>query len=627
MENSMRRLFLGMTLGGDPHTLGIYNAAKIARMMDIETIVVPPDAAIEEKLRLIAQYQPKYLGLSYRLSKNEAIQELLLFLRSMEKGGLFQEDFAKRKICFAALPETLTAVKTTGIANQYKLFLMGQSKNPLETDLETIKFFDPISDQQVSSLLAQKKREYEPEKIGILDEIARDIIKDEKYQEIEPLPIPSAQARKSLISRIEESELPIIRTHFGIPGDTIEPTVEGINKIATACVVDEISLGSSDLSQRYFGEISKFEQKKNDGGVPYKDKEDLKKLFAATRAGNYPSLKPYCHVCNMKSFADTCFETGLLEGAHQAVPLFWFSELDGRGPMTVSEAIDQHIELVKYLAQRNLPIEMNDPNQWSSRYAHDTVFVTDYALIASVMYRCGVKNMVFQLQFNKPASTGDYGDIAKMSALQQLIRHILPDKNINIITETRSGIEHFSSELNYAKYQLARSTLLQLILNPGMIHLVSYCEADHAAQPEDIIESSKIVRSAIRHYKKNAYDILKQAKHPFVQERKSHLLNEAMYLLKAIAGLSGEQSISPLYKSLSDSNVLKEAMRRRYMTAPGITNANYKNDGIITKISPYGVVDAYESWDAVAPMPERQRIERMNEEYAIPKTIGHFTFQ
>ena len=70
MENSMRRLFLGMTLGGDPHTLGIYNAAKIARMMDIETIVVPPDAAIEEKLRLIAQYQPKYLGLSYRLSKN-----------------------------------------------------------------------------------------------------------------------------------------------------------------------------------------------------------------------------------------------------------------------------------------------------------------------------------------------------------------------------------------------------------------------------------------------------------------------------------------------------------------------------------------------------------------------------
>jgi hypothetical protein len=34
----------------------------------------------------------------------------------------------------------------------------------------------------------------------------------------------------------------------------------------------------------------------------------------------------------------------MLKGAHQAVPLFWFDVLDGRGPTGVRDAIAEHID-------------------------------------------------------------------------------------------------------------------------------------------------------------------------------------------------------------------------------------------------------------------------------------------
>ncbi len=88
-------------------------------------------------------------------------------------------------------------------------------------------------------------------------------------------------------------------------------------------MVDEISLGSSDLSQRYFGKPEEFKIRKNDGGVPYKDYNDLVKLFQATRQGNYPSIKPYAHVSDILNFIDICIKAGMLIGAHQAIPLFF----------------------------------------------------------------------------------------------------------------------------------------------------------------------------------------------------------------------------------------------------------------------------------------------------------------
>jgi hypothetical protein len=576
----MQEIFVGLTLGNDPHTVGIHKAGKISRSAGINYKIIPPATSDAAKLRTLKELDPRFIGLSYRLSPEIALMELRKFLNQMANVGLI--DRSERRIGFAALPATLKAVQTSGLQDQYDLVLIGTSTNFRDNILCVLDFLDVKSYTRRAEILDILIRESEPEKIPVLDQIASRVIDTYMYFPESPLPKPSPQAIKSLPRRIEEAQMPVIRTHFGIPSDSIQPTVEGIEKIALNGAVDEISLGSSDLSQRYFGDPKAFESQKNDGGVPYKTKEDLQKLYLATRTGNFPSIKPYAHVVNLKEFIDDCLEIGMLIGAHQAVPLFWFCELDGRGPLSVRDALQEHVEAVGYLALKDIPVEMNDPNQWSSRYVHDTLFVVDYALIAAVMFTAGVKDMILQCQFNKPAETGDFADLAKMTAARDIVEQIRPQHHpARVYLETRSGIEHFSTDLETARFQLARTTLLQMMISPSMIHLVSYCEADHAATAEDVIESSMLVRRAVRLFKENEPDLKKYLEYPIVLQRKDHLLEEAHYVLARIAALSSGDD--GLCKTLSNPDALHQALKNQIMTAPGITHPDYLNPSMLTK--------------------------------------------
>lgn len=605
----MQSLFLGITLGNDPHTVGIHKAGKIARSAGIDFMIVPPAASVDEKLRLIKTENPRFLGLSYRLSPDVAIIELKKFLNRMDQAGLLTEP--GRKIAFAALPETLIAIQNSGLKSQYNLVLIGSGSNLQDNTLNVLEFLEVRSDQKRAEIVKTCLDEAQPEKIPELDQLARQVVDTYTVNGEEPLTKPSPAAIQFLPRRIQEANIPLIRTHFGIPSDSINPTVLGIEKISASGAVDEISLGSSDLSQRYYGDPVAFKTLKNDGGVPYQTKADLCKLFQATRRGNFPSIKPYAHVVNLKSFIDDCLETGMLIGAHQAVPLFWFCELDGRGHLSVYDALHEHIEAVTYLAHKNIPVEMNDPNQWSSRYVHDTLFVVDYALIGAVMYMAGVKHMLLQCQFNKPAETGDLADLAKMSAARQIVEQIRPPKHpAEVYLESRAGIEHFSTDLEIAKFQLARTTLLQMLLSPSMIHLVSYCEADHAATPEDIIESSMLVRRAVRIFKENEPDLIKYIDHPVVLERKAHLLSEATLVINHIAGLSPKDrdDEAGLCQQIAHPEALFAAVERKIMTAPGITHPDYVNPGMLTRPNKYGFMDCYKNWDDALPLGEQERL-------------------
>lgn len=607
----MKNMFLGMTLGCDPHTVGIYKAGRIAKLGGIEFEILSPDDTDEQKLEKIAEYDPAYLGLSYRLSPEKAVDELQKFLKKMEAVGLLSEK-RKRRICFAGLLPSLNAVHNLGMDKEYEIQLMGSYENLKKTTENTVSFFrfpDTVAERIVNTILEEAKCP----RIGLLDQLAERVLENDGYLTEPPLPNPSDEARRSLICRIDESPIPVVRSHFGIPADRIDPTVEGIMKISSARVIDELSLGSSDLSQRYFGDPKAFEGMKNDGGVPYKTKEDLVRLKEATLGGNFPSIKPYCHVNNILPFVDTCLETGMLVGAHQAVPLFWFSELDGRGPMTVDEAIAEHKTAVAYLVEKGIPTEMNDPNQWSSRYAHDAVFVTDYALIASVMFSAKSPNMVFQMQFNKPADTGDFADLAKFTAARELIEEVRPVGNRSrIIVETRSGIEHFSTNLKVAKRQLARSVMLQMLINPSILHLVSYCEADHAATPDDVIESSKILRRAVRVFREHETEIRAAANDPFIKERREALKTEARFLMEQIGRLGTNGRYYSKEKAadfLSDTQALRLAMKQRLMAAPGIANKKYETPEMMTHAGRHGEINCYRNWEDSIPITERERLE------------------
>lgn len=604
--------FVASSLANDPHTEGMHNAAKIARLSGIDSLIIKPSESYDDFFNAIKKYQPKYIGISYRLTPKIGYEQLLNVLhRFIDEGLINAADDVK--ISFAGLPETIKIVRDNLSSLPIKIELCEPYPEVMDRVIETLNFFDVKDKENIINTL---RDEIAPKGIELLDQLADEVIAGDNYKNEEPLRIPSFNATTDFITRIKESNIPVIRSHYGVPAHNIEPTIEGIKMLSEARVVDEISLGSSDLSQRYYGHPEMFDGRKNDGGVPYKTKDDLRRLYMASRCGNYPAMKPYCHVVDIIPFIHECIDVGLLTGAHQAIPLFWFNELDGRGPHNVRESIHEHFEAVRTLASLGLPVEMNDPNQWSSRLAHDTIIVTSYALISAVMSMCGVGNMVLQMQFNKPKETGDYADLAKMTAglfmaQKMSISRVNP---ANILIEARTGIESLSPNMNKAKWQLGRSTLLQMMMRPNILHVVSYCEANHAATAEDIIDSSKLVRRAVKIFRKYETDIMREMQNPLVIERRDYLIRECQYLLSEIARLhpnfTSVNSIEQLAKYVGNADVLSTAIERKIISAPGIINPKYKGD-FITSPTKYGMINLVDGHITKNIINEKERISKL----------------
>lgn len=604
-------IFVATTLANDPHTEGLHNAGKIASLGGVQNVILPPSLDYKAFYDAIDKYRPHFIGLSYRQNENVAVEELFKVVNYFATTGLVKET-DNVKIQFAGLPKTIQILKDKIHELPLKVYLCEASPIVLDRITETVDYFEITQNRE--EIIRSIYDELVPKGIEIFDQLADEAVRNDDYKNEPPLPIPSPKACNDYITRIKESEMPVLRSHFGIPDKTIIPTVEGIKELAEARVLDEISLGSSDLSQRYFGHPEMFEILKNDGGVPYKDYSDLVALYQASRYGNFPGVKPYCHVTDLVNFVDQCLSAGMLKGVHQAVPLYWFNELDGRGPALVRESIKEHFAAVRKLASCGIPVEMNDPNQWSSRLAHDTVIVTSYALISAVMTMCGVDNMVLQMQFNKPKETGDYADLAKMSAGLEMARKIsLGRKNpASIFRETRTGIESLSADMNLAKWQLARSTFLQMCMNPHIIHIVSYCEANYAARPADIIDSSKLIRRAVRIFRANQEDIMKEVNSPIVKERKEYLINESSYLVNEIAKLNPKYqpcTIENVAQYVGDENVIASSIEKKYMSAPGIVNPKYKGD-FLTKPMKYGMINLVENYNSPRIISEKERLNK-----------------
>lgn len=607
------RFFVATSLANDPHTEGMHNASKIAALDGIDSLILPPSLDYQAFYDAIDKYKPRYIGLSYRQNEEVAIHELFKILNYFRETGLVKST-DDVKIIFAGLPKTIQILEDKKSDFPMPVYLCKASPIILERVTETVDFFEIVHDRE--KIIKQVHEELEPRGIDIFNQLADEAVRGDDYKNEPPLDIPSIPAMNDYILRIKESKFPVLRSHFGIPAPDIKPTVEGIRELANARVLDELSLGSSDLSQRYFGHPEMFDKLKNDGGVPYKTYQDLVTIYQASRYGNFPGVKPYCHVVDLVNFVHQCLDAGMLKGVHQAVPLYWFNELDGRGPAEVRPNIREHFAAVRELAKCGIPVEMNDPNQWSSRWAHDTIIVTSYALVSAVMTMCGVQNMVLQMQFNKPKETGDYADLAKMSAGLEMARLIsLGRPNpAPIFRETRTGIESLSADMNRAKWQLARSTFLQMCMDPHIIHIVSYCEANYAARPADIIDSSRLIRRAVRIFRENKEDVMKEVDSPIVRERKEYLMKESTYLLNEIAKLHPAYKpvpITAMAQYLGDEDVIASSIEKKLMTAPGIINEKYRGD-FITKPLKYGMINVVDDYNNPRIITEKERLLTIN---------------
>ncbi len=522
---------LATCIGQCVHVAGTYNFMNIATQLGFECLFLGPaipNSIIINKLKTI---KPDILGLSYRLTPSTLKPILQQFIEKYEE---LKEK--PQRLFFAGTPEVVKVAKEFNFFHEY--FIGGESK---------YKIISILRNDLASS------------------------------EELSKIPI-------NLISRIKwKKPFPVIRAHFGLP--SLKNTLKGIKKIADAEVLDIISIAPDQNTQEnYFHPKDQVKELYGAGGVPIRTKEDFLKLHKARLTGNHPLLRIYAGTRDFIKLAKLYRET--IHNAWAAIPIFWFNRMDGRSPLTLKESIKQHLNAIKWHAEHNIPVEINDSHHWSLRNAPDAISVADMYLCGIIAKNLGVRYFIAQYMFNTPPSSSLEMDLAKILAKNELL-HTLSDKNFSIIKQVRTGLASFPLDLNKAKGQLAIATMVQLAIKPDIIHVVSYSEADHAALPEDVIESCEIVEQIINQSYSSKINLIDNR----ILRRKEELINQAKWIIDLIPQLVKNKK--ELENPYITPNVLNRLVKYGIFDAPHLKNNKYALGKIKTKM----INGACYSWD------------------------------
>ncbi len=508
------RKILGASIGSCVHVAGIMNFLNIARAFGFDTKFSGQAVSINSLRSEIEKYDPEIIAVSYRLSPESA-------------AGLFSD-----------LIESIIKIF------KGKTFLLGTTKPVADvlSQAGMLKVFDMVftggeSAEDIENYLTGKKLQLSGIKI---------------------LP-------QTLTERISfKKPWPILRHHFGRP--TLEETVRGIKKIAKSGLIDVISIGPDQNAQEFFFKPEKMNHLQDGaGGVPVRSDQDLRKLYEASRCGNYPIMRCYSGTNDILKFAKILVDT--INNAWCAVPLCWYSEIDARSERKLEDAIKENQQVMGWHARQGTPVEVNESHQWSLRYTTDTVAVATAYLAAYNAKKMGVKTYVSQYMFNTPRETSFTMDLAKMLAKIELIES-LHDDDFSSIRESRTGLFSMPANFNKGKGQLGSSTMLQMQIEPSIVHVVAYCESSYAAKPADIIESSEIVMKAIENCLGGCPDMKADTS---VRKRKEELTSDAMLIIESIKSLD---SANKCEDPLTDPGIIAKAVRCGILDAPQLAGAS-----------------------------------------------------
>ena len=491
------------SLGNCVHVAGVVNFLAIAERAGYETeflgAAVPVDAFVEA----IREHDPDLVGISFRLTP-EVAEPLLADL----KQRIDEQGLGNRRFVFAGTPPVCAVAQQAG---WFERCFTG-----LEAPEETWA-----------------------------------------YLKGEPLPREAEDFGATQLARLEKKQpYPLLRHHFGLP--TLEETITGIQRIADARAVDVISIGPDQNAQESFFRPQEMDPALDGaGGVPIRTRDDLVRIYEASRRGNYPLLRIYSGTRDLIKWAELATET--IHNAWGAIPLCWYNALDHRSKRTPEESIAENQQTMRWYGERGIPVEVNEAHHWSMRDSHDTLAVVAAYLAAYNARAVGVEHYIAQYMFNSPPTTHANMDLAKMLAKRELIEGLHNDNFVSM-RQVRAGLLHFSPDLQMAKGQLAASTVVALGLRPHIIHVVGYCEGDHAATADDVIESCEIVRGVLRNC---LFGLPNMAEDPVVQQRKDQLVAEAGVLIQVLRALGrGEED------PLTSPSVIAEAIRMGVLDAP-----------------------------------------------------------
>jgi len=534
---------IGAAIGNCVHVGGLHHFLKIAETEGYITTSLGPAVSVNRILKAVNEEKPEILAISYRLTP-ETGAELFRELAEVLK------DKKDLKIIFGGTPPVAAVARKSGLFE--KIF---DGTEPPESILQYLRGGGTGSE--------------------------------------------STRYSDSLVKRIEDKyPYPLIRHHFGRP--SLQETVEGASIIAESGVLDVLSIGPDQNAQEHFFHPQEMDHNQDGaGGVPVRKPEDLEAIYKATRRGNFPLVRCYAGTRDLLRWAEMSVRT--INNAWAAIPLCWYSVIDGRSKRPVADAIKEHQEVIRWYASRNIPVEVNESHQWSLRDAHDALAVAMAFLAAWNARKAGVKHYVSQYMFNTPPATTAEMDIAKMLAKDEMIES-LSDSNFTVLREVRAGLAHLSPVPSVAMGQLAASAAISLSLKPHILHVVGYSEGDHAIFADELIQSCNIVHGVLRNLLHGMPDITGSDK---IKQRKEELKSEAGIILEELQRRGRDKSEDPW----SDADNIAEAIRTGLLDAPHFKGNLHLFGEITTRLidGAYYAVDR----DTGEPLSEQERIERL----------------
>jgi methylmalonyl-CoA mutase cobalamin-binding subunit len=495
---------LGASLENDVHTGGIVNFLHVAEEQGYTATFLGPAVPIVRVIASIKEEDPDLVAISYRLTPENAKKVLSEFREAVEVNGL-----RERRFVFGGTP-------------------------PCAKEAAAVDLFDAVFDgsQPVQEIVAWLRGE-----AAALGE--------------------EAYAHR-LIERIEKMHpWPLLRHHFGTP--SVKDTIRGAQEIAEARVLDVLSIAPDQNAQEFFFRPDEM-QKELDGagGVMLRSPGDLRGIYDATRTGNFPLLRCYSGTNDLVKWAAMLRDT--IHIAWGAVPLFWYSQLDGRSKRPMEVSIAENVEAMGWYASQGIPVEVNDSHQWSLRDASDGVAVTAAFLAAYNAKKAGVRNYVAQYMFNNPRGTSPSNDLAKMYAKIHLIED-LHDATFTTYREARSGLNSLPIDMDQAKGHIGSSVHTMMAIRPHILHVVGYSEANYHVGPKELTESCRIATGAIRNALLGMPDPLKD---PAIVSRRDDLLADAVVLLDKIRELGKGSVVDPW----TDAKTLAQAVKMGILDAP-----------------------------------------------------------
>lgn len=489
----------------------------------------------QELARWLVKERITRLGISYRLDPDEAFRIMGYLIKLLlDHNLLFTQGGRIRALYFAGLPKVCNQLET-----EYKglvtTFSGGENYSELIQKMQLTPKLLP-DEMQISSSYDEMRLE-----------LGQKIIENQEFLKFKPLERPFYQdygtAKDTICQRLAARKnkfYPLIRAHAGPYNQDLsrEKAITEYclwaKELAQSGYLDILSIGSSQLTQSNFGED--WQDRANGGGVPINSQQEYRAIW---KSATPMLVRTYAGTKNIPQLAKIYEDS--INIAWHALSMWWFNQLDGRGPYDLYKSLTQQQEALSFIALSQKPFEPNLAHHFAFRGGDDVSCLLALWLSVKLAKKRGVKVLILQLMLNTPRCLGGVNDLIKARAALSLLGE-LRDHSFKIIIQPRAGIDYFNVETTKAKMQLAAVTALMDDIeaadfsSPPLIHVVSYSEASHLATPPIINESIQITQQTLLNYRqlKQQHQVETIEQSGFMLEKQNELIAEVKTLIKII---------------------------------------------------------------------------------------------